>query len=275
VLEPLQQALDALFKFLKDLINGIFKLIIDPLLKPIIDAFNRWANEVAALIMSFLTSSMTAFVRGLVNLVFFSAFALAILAIIVAISVAEKITNAVTLGLANLAGFVIGGLAGLIIGLLFVSAIGEWVGSNIIQDIIPPEFEEAVGTAFGIAQFLVAYHLARRPLKPIQGVETALKDSLMALMLIAVHGFIERAPGGNSVTGLIFLIMLDVVALYDALSGLKDMITITGRGWNLVRMWYPFLYPVTLAVNAISIATTATDVISDGGKLKQALGKGG
>ena len=271
-----QKAGEVFNQFVDGLVQAIMAIwnsIVVPLTKPIVDAYLAWANEVAALVMSIRSLSADDFVRGLIQLTFFSAFALAIFAIIVAFSVAEKTTNAMTLGLANVAGIVIGAIAGLIIGMLVVAAINAWLGSAVIENLLPPRFNEVTGATFTVAQFLFAYELAQRPLKPIQGVETALKDSILGLMILGVSAVI-RATLGETVFGLTLLVVADVIALYLALSGLKDMIKISGRGANLVRGWYPFLYPVTVAMNAIGIATTATDLVSDIGKLNNALSEG-
>lgn len=149
--------------------------------------------------------------------------------------------------------------------------IDEWLGSTVIEDLLPRGFDDVTGATFTVAQFLFAYELAQRPLKPIKGVETALKHSIVALMLLGVSTAVE-VLAGNTREGLIFLVLLDVAAMYIALSGLRDMLTISGRGANFVRMWYPFLYPVTVAMNAIGIATTATELVTDAGRLKGAIG---
>jgi len=254
-------------------IMAIWNSIVVPLTKPIVDAYLAWANEVAALVMSIRSLSVGDFVRGMIQLTFFSAFALAVFAIIVAFSVAEKITNAMTLGLANVAGIVIGAITGLIIGMLVVSAINEWLGSDVIEDLLPPGFDEVTGATFTVAQFLFAYELAQRPLKPIRGIESGLHDATVGLMLLGV-GTAIRLFAGDSLFGLIALVIVGVVALFKELSGLSDVIAISGRGANLVRMWYPFLYPVTVAMNAIGIATTATELAGDAGRLVNRLGEG-
>jgi len=265
-----QRVFEGVVEGLVQAIMSIWNSIVVPLTKPILDTYVGWANEMAQLVLSIRKLSVDEFVRGLIQLTFFSAFALAIFSVIVAFSVAEKITNAMTLGLANVAGIVIGAITGLIIGMLAVSAINEWLGSTVIEDLLQPGFDEVTGATFTVAQFLFAYELAQRPLKPVQGVETALKDSILGLMILGVPAVI-KATVGETVFGLTLLVVADVFALYLALSGLKDTIKISGRGANLVRTWYPFLYPVTVAMNAIGIATTATDLASDAGKLKNAL----
>ena len=277
VASAVQAAAEVLVQVLEALADAILAIIhaaLDPLINLVIAAYTAWANEMAQLILSIRSLSVDDFVRGLIQLTFFSAFGLAIFAVIVAFSVAEKITNAMTLGLANLAGIVIGAVAGLIIGMLVVAAINEWLGSAVIEDLLPAGFDDVTGASFSVAQFLFAYELAQRPLKPIQGVETALKDSILGLMILGVSAAI-RVTIGETVFGLTLIVVADVFALYVVLSGLKDMLKISGRGANFVMMWYPFLYPVTVAMNAIGIATAATDLESDAGKLNSALAKGG
>ncbi len=276
VASAVQAAGEAFDQFVDGLVQAIMSIwnsIVVPLTKPIVDAYTSWANEVAALVMSIRSLSVGDFVRGMIQLTFFSAFALAVFAIIVAFSVAEKITNAMTLGLANVAGIVIGAITGLIIGMLVVSAINEWLGSDVIEDLLPPGFDEVTGATFTVAQFLFAYELAQRPLKPIRGIESGLHDATVGLMLLGV-GTAIRLFAGDSLFGLIALVIVGVVALFKELSGLSDVIAISGRGANLVRMWYPFLYPVTVAMNAIGIATTATELAGDAGRLVNRLGEG-
>jgi len=124
------------------------------------DAYVAWANEVAQLILNLRNRPINDLVRGLIQATFFSGFALAIFAIIVAFSVAEKITNAKTLELANVAGIIIGAVAGLIVGMLVVAAIGKWLGSTVIDQLLPPGFDEITGATFTVAHFLFAYELA-------------------------------------------------------------------------------------------------------------------
>jgi hypothetical protein len=267
--EAFVQMLDAL----ADAILAVIHAALDPLINLVVAAYTAWANEVAQLILSIQTMSLSDYVRGLIQLTFFSTFALAIFAVIVAFSVAEKITNAMTLGLANLAGIVIGAVAGLIIGMLVVAAINEWIGSNVIEDLLPSGFDEVTGVTFTVAQFLFAYELAQRPLKPIRGIESGLHDAIVGLMLLGVGTAILLMAGG-SLFGLIAIVIVDAFALFKELSGLGDVITISGTGANFVRMWYPFLYPVTVAMNAIGIATAATDLAGDVGKLVNRLGEG-
>jgi hypothetical protein len=273
VIEPLVEALEAIVQFMIDLISQVIDILVRPFVQPILDAYDGWMALMAQLVMSFPTISLGDFVQGIIQLTFFSVFALAIFSIIVAFSVAEKITNTMTLGFANLAGFVVGALTGLIIGLLVVSAINEWLGSQFLEDLLPPGFDVITGASFTIAQFAVAYGLAVRPLKPIQSVETALKDSIVALLAMGVALSIE-ATFGESIPALIAIVVVDAIALTHALFGLRDMLRITGRGWNLVRMWYPFLYPVTVALNAISIATAASELVADSGRLNQQFSSG-
>src|SRR5438128_10481632 len=176
-----QKAAEVLSQTLIAIGNTILAIIhtaLDPLINLVLAAYTAWANEAAQLILSMRSLSAADFVRGLIQLTFYSTFALAIFAIIVAFSVAEKITNAMTLGLANLAGIVIGAVAGLVIGMLVVAVINEWLGSTIIEDLLPPGFDEITGTTFTVAQFLFAYELAQRPLKPIRGIETGTHDAI-------------------------------------------------------------------------------------------------
>lgn len=276
VASAVQAAAEAMGQVIDALANAILAMIhaaLDPLINLVVAAYNAWAEGVAQLILSMRSLSVDDFVRGLIQFTFYSAFALAIFAIIVAFSVAEKITNAMTLGMANLAGFVIGAVAGLIIGMLTVAAINEWLGSTVIEDLLPPGFDDVTGATFTVAQFLFAYELAQRPLKPIRGIESGLHDAIIGLMLLGVGSAIELMAG-DSLFGLIALVIVDVVALHKELSGLVDVITISGRGANLVRMWYPFLYPVTISMNAIGIATAAAELAGDTGRLVNRLGAG-
>ncbi|HLE55292.1 MAG TPA: Ig-like domain-containing protein [Thermoplasmata archaeon] len=273
VASAVQAAAKVLGQVVDALANAIMSVIhaaLDPLINLVVSAYNAWAEGVAQLILSMRSLSVDDFVRGLIQVTFYSAFALAIFAVIVAFSVAEKITNAMTLGMANLAGFVIGAVAGLIIGMLVVAAVNQWLGSDVIGDLLPKGFDDVTGAGFTVAQFLFAYELAQRPLKPIRGIETGLKDAIIGLMLLGAASAIKLALG-DTVAGLVILVTLDAFALYKELSGVNDVISITGKGANLVRMWYPFLYPVTVAVNAIGVATAATDLAGDAGRLASRL----
>lgn len=197
---------------LADTILAIIHAPLDPLINLVVAAYTAWANEVAQLILSIRSLSADDFVRGLVQLTFFSVFALAIFAVIVAFSVAEKITNAMTLGLANVAGIVIGAITTLIIGMLVVAAINEWLGSTVIEDLLPPGFDGITGATFTVAQFLFAYELAERPLKPVRGVETALKNAVISLFILGVSLSVKTIFG-NGFEKLVFLVFLDAIAL--------------------------------------------------------------
>ena len=268
-----QKAGEVLGQVVNAIVNAGLAVIhaaLDPLIRAVMDAYAAWANEVAQLILNLRNLPINDLVRGLIQATFFSVFALAIFAIIVAFSVAEKITNAMTLGLANVAGIIIGAVAGLIVGMLVVAAIGKWLGSTVIDQLLPPGFDEITGATFTVAQFLFAYELAQRPLKPIQGIETGLRDAILGLMLLGVATLVKLALG-ETVIGLTILVFLDAFALYKELSGIADVIKITGRGANFVKMWYPFLYPVTVVMNVVGVATAATDLAGDAGKLASKL----
>ncbi len=107
-----------------------------------------------------------------------------------------------------------------------------------------------------------AYEASEKLLKPIRGIESGLHDAIIGLMLLGAATAIKLALG-TTLLGAILLVALDAFALYKELSGLGDVIAITGRGGNLVRGAYPFLYPVTLALNVVGIATTASDLAGD------------
>jgi len=272
-IEAAERAWDRFVDGLVQAILAIWNGIVVPLTKPIVDAYGSWRGEVASLFMSIRTLSADEFVRGLIQLTFFSAFALAIFAIIIGFSVAEKFTNAMTLGLANVAGIIIGAIAGMIIGMLVVAAINDWLGSTVIEELLLPGFDDITGATFTIAQFLFVYELSRRPLDPIKGIETGLRDAVLGLMLLGVAAVIQQALG-VTVLALSLLVVLDAFALYKELSGLDDVVRISGRGWNLVRMAYPFLYPVTVAISAIGVATAATSLAGDAGRLVNKLQEG-
>ena len=92
----------------------------------------------------------------------------------------------------------------------------------------------------------------------------------MGLMLLGVATLVKLALG-ETVIGLTILVFLDAFALYKELSGIADVIKITGRGANFVKMWYPFLYPVRVVMNVVGVATAATDLAGDAGKLASKL----
>lgn len=264
-----EKALEWLFTAIANAIHAI----LDPLVKAVTDAYNQWAWELAQLIASIGQMSLSDFIKGLLQLTFYSGLAFIVIAVVVAFSVAEKITLVMTAGVVSAASFAINLITGLIIGMLVVAAVNQWVGSTFITSLLPPGFDDIVGYAFPFAQFLFTYMLAQRTLKPVRGVESALKDAIFGLFVLGITSTIKMLFGG-SLQGLEALVVVDAIALLIAIAGVDDMVEISGRGANLVKGFYPFLYPVTLFMNAVSISTPAIALVSDSGKLYQKVTKG-
>ena len=86
---------------------------------------------------------------------------------------------------------------------------------------------------------------------------------------------LTKAATDESVQGLIIVIVIDAFAWILAIDGLEDMVEISGRGANLVRLAYPFLYPVTLVMNTIALATSAFDIVEDFGRLSRTVNRSG
>ncbi len=253
-------------------ISNIIHAILDPLVKAVANAYNQWAQQLAQLIASIGQMSLTDFINGLLQLTFYSSLPIMVIAVVVAFSVAEKITLALTAGVVSAASFAINLITGLVIGMLVVAAVNQWVGSTFITGLLPPGFDDIVGYSFPFAQFLFTFLLPQRTLKPVRGVESALKDSIFGLFVLGVT--FTKLLFGGSLQGLEALVVVDAIALLIGIAGINDMVEIAGRGANFVKGFYPFLYPVTLFMNAVGIATPATALVSDSGKLYQKVTKG-
>ncbi len=181
-----------------------------------------------------------------------------------------KLPTVMRAGLASAASFATNFIIDTLILMLAAAAIGQWLGSTFLESLLPPGFDDITGVAFTIAQVGFEYELSRRRLVPIEGVEFSMAESAISIGL-ALSAVTVKAVVGNLLPGLIALVVLDAVALIFAVHGLKSMIKIAGRGANFVKMWYPLLAPVTFGINALSIATAATALVSDAGKLNKAL----
>ncbi len=264
-----EKALEWLFTAIANAIHAL----LDPLIKVVTDAYNAWAKEVANLILEFGQIPLTDFVASLAGLVFYPGLAIAVLAVIVGFSVAEKITLVMSAGLVSAASFAIKLITDVIIGMLIISAVSQWLGSNLIENLLPPYFDEITGAAFTIAGLVFALELKHRELTPVEGVESALKDYIISLFFLMVSTTIV-AIGGMRQLALIALVILDVLALAISLFATKAQLKIAGRGANFIKMFYPFLYPVSVTMNAISTVTSITDLVSDSGKLNQSLRSG-
>jgi hypothetical protein len=272
VVKPFVDALLAFIRWIMDMIVAFINLILEPIFAPIVTAFNRWAMDLGALTLSAASISGTFLAERLADLIFLSPLFFFLTGLIIAFSVAEKVFLGMTLGLGSLASFAVSALAGVIIGFLTIELISKITGDGALDGMVPDWFDDEVDWSFGLLEFYFVYWLIAAKKSRSSGlpsvlvVENALRDSIICLLLLFATTVISASLGG-SVPAIATIVLLDSIALYF---GLKASVIIKS---GTIRQWYPLLYPLSLILYTVSLASSIIGLIADISDLANAVGK--